>query len=71
MEQLSGKAIRVSIGEGLGFVCKSCSPDYQQMLNEPEAFLNREGEQMTVEEVRHTVDLHLSQGGKITDKVVL
>lgn len=50
-------------------LCGECAPTYQALIDEPEGFVNPEGEPLTVEQCRAWHEEHIAAGGKATDSM--
>ncbi|MBW9090865.1 hypothetical protein JNB91_23925 [Rhizobium wenxiniae] len=49
--------------------CGECAPTYQALIDEPEGFVNADGEPLTPEQCRAWFDEHIAAGGKATDSM--
>ncbi|TDX72628.1 hypothetical protein EDE05_12849 [Neorhizobium sp. R1-B] len=50
-------------------LCSDCAPTYQALLDEPEGFVNADGDPLTPEQCRAWYDEHIAAGGKATDSM--
>ncbi|AYC99986.1 hypothetical protein [Neorhizobium sp. NCHU2750] len=50
-------------------LCGECAPTYQALIDEPEGFVNADGEPLTPEQCSAWFDEHIAGGGKATDSI--
>lgn len=50
-------------------LCVDCSPDWHDLLREPENFYDAEDVYYTAETARAAADVHLAAGGSLDDKI--
>lgn len=55
---------------GETYACEACAPTYQDLLDEPEGFVDTEtGEQATAEQCQRWYDEYIAAGGSPTDSM--
>lgn len=54
---------------GNSFLCETCSPTYQDLLDDHEAFIDGDGNPATPEQCRQWYDEHIAAGGAPTDSM--
>lgn len=54
-----------------GYLCKSCSPTYQDLLDHPDLFMNADDAPMSAAEAKAIADAHVAAGGALADSMAL
>ena len=50
-------------------LCGTCAPTFQDLIDEPEGFVNADGDPLTPEQCREWFDRHIAGGGQPTDSM--
>lgn len=50
-------------------LCAACAPTYQSLIDEPEGFVDDDGDPLTPEAARALYDAHIAAGGQPTDSI--
>ncbi|MCA1490128.1 hypothetical protein I6F11_04240 [Ensifer sp. NBAIM29] len=54
---------------GYSILCEECSPTYQELIEDHEAFVDGDGKPATPEQCREWFDAHIAAGGSPTDSM--
>lgn len=50
-------------------LCAACAPSYQALIDEPESFVDDDGDPLTPEAARAYYDAHIAAGGQPSDSM--